>query len=383
MRISRIRLENWKNFREVDVEVHDRVFLVGPNACGKSNFLDAIRFLRDLTPTGGGFQRACDRRGGVSSIRCLAARTRPNISLRVEFRDKANTQWLYELAFTTEGRPSQKARIAREIAERNGERVVERPDAQDERDEWRLSQTVLEQVFANEKIRDIVGSFESISYLHLVPQLIRGANDITVQGESFAPYGYDFLKRVAETHKGTREARMRRIQSALERIVPQLTELTLQTDGGVPHFQARYRHWRPRGAIQTEAHFSDGTLRLIGLLWALQESDGPMLLEEPELSLHLGVVRRLPDFLYGVQRARRGPLRQVFISTHSADMLSDQGISGNEVLLLRPVQEGTEVVVAGDVREVRALLDEGMSVGDVVMAHTEPQDVERLLLPVK
>ena len=48
MQFSRIKLENWRNFGDVDVKVATRVFLVGANASGKSNFLDALRFLHDL-----------------------------------------------------------------------------------------------------------------------------------------------------------------------------------------------------------------------------------------------------------------------------------------------------------------------------------------------
>ena len=48
LRFSNIRLQNWKNFASCDVAVGKRAFLVGPNASGKSNFLDAFRFLRDL-----------------------------------------------------------------------------------------------------------------------------------------------------------------------------------------------------------------------------------------------------------------------------------------------------------------------------------------------
>jgi len=38
--ISRIRLKNWRNFRELDVPLRDVSYLLGPNASGKSNFLD-------------------------------------------------------------------------------------------------------------------------------------------------------------------------------------------------------------------------------------------------------------------------------------------------------------------------------------------------------
>src|SRR5664279_899192 len=55
--ISRIRLKNWRNFRELDVPLRDVSYLLGPNASGKSNLLDVFRFLRDVSkPRGGGLQ---------------------------------------------------------------------------------------------------------------------------------------------------------------------------------------------------------------------------------------------------------------------------------------------------------------------------------------
>ncbi len=42
---------------------------------------------------------------------------------------------------------------------------------------------------------------------------------------------------------------------------------------GLPHLEARYAHWRPQGVWHRENQFSDGTLRLIALLWSLLEGD--------------------------------------------------------------------------------------------------------------
>ena len=58
MIVSSIKLKNWKNFQNVDVKLKERVFVVGPNASGKSNFLDVFRFLRDIAKPGGGLQKA-------------------------------------------------------------------------------------------------------------------------------------------------------------------------------------------------------------------------------------------------------------------------------------------------------------------------------------
>ncbi|HUQ93914.1 MAG TPA: AAA family ATPase, partial [Bryobacteraceae bacterium] len=81
MIISRLALKNWRNFRVLEVPLTDRVFIIGPNASGKSNLLDALRFLRDIAKPGGGLQRAISQRGGVSKVRCLAARKEPDIEL--------------------------------------------------------------------------------------------------------------------------------------------------------------------------------------------------------------------------------------------------------------------------------------------------------------
>ncbi|MBI5418250.1 AAA family ATPase [Candidatus Poribacteria bacterium] len=52
MIISQIILKNWRNFYSVDIKLWERVFLVGANASGKSNFLDVFRFIRDIVKSG-------------------------------------------------------------------------------------------------------------------------------------------------------------------------------------------------------------------------------------------------------------------------------------------------------------------------------------------
>ena len=74
LRLIRLELRNWRNFKSAELDLEPRTFLVGPNAAGKSNLLDAIRFLHDIVAVGGGFEDAVTRRGGVSRLRCLAAR---------------------------------------------------------------------------------------------------------------------------------------------------------------------------------------------------------------------------------------------------------------------------------------------------------------------
>jgi len=47
MRICRVQIENFRNFKELDVEVGSHLVIVGENRVGKSNFLHAIRLILD------------------------------------------------------------------------------------------------------------------------------------------------------------------------------------------------------------------------------------------------------------------------------------------------------------------------------------------------
>ena len=374
-RVTAIHLENWRNFAHVDVELQRRAFLVGPNASGKSNFLDVIRFLHDVVSVGGGFQEAIRRRGGVSSLRCLAARRYPDLVVRVRVgADDEPSAWEYELRFSQDNR--QRPIIKKERVAKNGVELLQRPLDEDKRDPERLTQTYLEQVNVNQEFREVADFFVAVRYLHIVPQLVREP-DRSV-GRRDDPFGGDFLEQLARTPEKTRNAWLRRIRDALRVAVPQLVELELWRDvRGTPHLRGKYEHWRPQGAWQTEERFSDGTLRLMGLLWATLAGSGPLLLEEPELSLHPDVVRFIPQMFARTQR-RTG--RQILVSTHSMDLLRDEGIGLDEVLLLEPGTEGTAVSPAGSIKEIRDLLQGGLNLAELVIPRTRPARAQQLTL---
>jgi hypothetical protein len=63
-----------------------------------------------------------------------------------------------------------------------------------------------------------------------------------------------------------------------------------------------------------------------------------------------------------------------------ADLLTDKGIRGQEVILLTPHAEGTKVEVASSIKEVRDLLEGGLSVAEAVMPRIVPPNVYQLEL---
>ncbi|MXW02453.1 MAG: AAA family ATPase [Holophagales bacterium] len=380
MRLTHLTLRNWRNFKEADFPVEDRLVVLGPNASGKSNLLDALRFLRQVASAGGGFQEAVQSRGGLPRVRCLAARNfnhgHVTIGVRLGDNDRED-RWSYELTFTRESRGLHRPILSGELVKRDGEVVLDRPDPQDRDDSERLTQTYLEQVNANQEFRPIADFLRTIRYLHLVPHLLREPGRQLDRSDD--PYGSDFLLRIARTPARTRDQRLRRIGNGLKAAVPQLSQLELvQDDAGRPHLEARYGHWRPKGAKQNEHDFSDGTLRLVGLLWSLLEGrrdTGPVLLEEPELSLHPSVVRQLPSILSRF-RGTGGP--QVLLTTHSEEILKDQGLGLDEVVVLEPGTEGTTALLGTSVESASRLLENGLSLAEILGPRTRPKRVDQL-----
>ncbi|MFA5863648.1 MAG: AAA family ATPase [Phycisphaerae bacterium] len=378
MIISYIKLVNWRNFRLAETEMGPRVFIVGPNACGKSNFLDVFRFLRDIAKPGGGLQKAVNDRGGISKIRSLSARRYPDVEIEIHLAEKPEQEpvWKYAIGIKQDVRGFRKPYLVYERVWKGNEQILNRPDSDDEKDKERLTQTHLEQINANERFRDIHRFFVSILYLHLVPQLLRFPEAFAGPNMSDDPFGRNFLERVTKTPEKTRKARLKKIEEVLRKAVPQLKELKhVKDEMGIPHLEAVYEHWRPKAGKQREDQFSDGTLRLIGFFWSLLEGESLLLLEEPELSLNAGIVQKLAPIIHKLQKQRK---RQVIVSTHSFDLLSDKGIGGEEVILLTPSHEGTKVQLASSILEVWDLLESGMSIGEAALPRTAPSNIHQL-----
>ena len=380
MQITRLKLKNWRNFKRVDLALKDRLFITGPNASGKSNLLDAFRFLRDIAKTGGGLQEAVALRGGLTKLRCLAARHDPNVEIETELRDGQGDNaeiWRYGIGLRQESRGLRRVLLTHERVWKNDEQILNRPDKDDKLDELRLTETHLEQITANRQFRTLSEVFQKILYLHLVPQLLKFPQLANRDAAGEDPFGVKFLDRLMETPEKTRRSRLKKIESALRLAVPELQELCdVRDEKGIPHLEAVYQHWRPKAGRQREDQFSDGTLRLIGLLWTLLDGDNLLLLEEPELSLHTSIVAKLPEIIWRMQRAKK---RQVVVSSHSTELFSDRGIAAEEVALLKPHgSEGTEVDLASAKESIRLLLEGGMSMADAVLPMTAPDSVSQL-----
>jgi len=376
MYISKLKIKNWRNFTKAEANLGEIVYLIGPNASGKSNFLDIFRFMRDLVnPSGGGLQRAVSSRGGLTKIRSLAARRNPQVELDMELREslsaaKGPADWRYVLSIVSE--PSRHWPIvAKEEVYKQGVSVLKRPESEDKDDPERLTQTHLEQINMNREFREISDFFKQVVYLHLVPQLLKFSDQFSAARVESDPFGQGFLEEIAKAASRTRNSRLKKIEDILLKVVPNFEQLQFvkDPDTGRPHLQMLYNHWRPRAGWQREDQFSDGTLRMIALIWTLLTSNNMILLEEPELSLHEAIVKQIPDLFYKARQSRKKSGGQILVSTHSEAMLSSKSIVGR-FLILQPGHTGEATNIVAPTKEEIAAMHAGLPPADVLLPKT-------------
>jgi predicted ATPase len=370
MKLTKITLENWKNFRSLEATVGDRLFVVGANASGKSNLLDALRFTHDIVKSGGGLRYAVAARGGIEKILCLSADETSPVAIKLDLLDDNNIPWSYKLAISRQSPGSHNVTIQRETVFKDGKNLVDRPTANDKADTELLTQTYLEQTTMNKEFRDMVRFLEDIKYMHLVPQFLKHpeAFNGNLPGD---PFGKDFLRTIADAQEPLKYLWLEKINEILQTAIPQPINLKYDEQKAQPHLAVTYNCSKISGAGQNETDLSDGTLRLIGLLWSILDGKGLLLLEEPELSLHTSVVEKLAGLFYSIQCFTKQP-RQLIITTHSAELLSDRSISLSQILLLKVEDDSTKGEIAGDKEAIIELLEGGLNPAEAVLPYTRP-----------
>ena len=87
--IPRVRLKNYKSISACDVELRELTFLLGANGSGKSNFVDALRFVADSLRTS--LDHALRDRGGIKEVRRRSGGHPTHFEIRLDFEIEGQT----------------------------------------------------------------------------------------------------------------------------------------------------------------------------------------------------------------------------------------------------------------------------------------------------
>jgi predicted ATPase len=351
MFLKSVRIRHYKSLADVELESLTPVtILVGTNAVGKSNVVDALRFLRDMVTEG--LDHAVSKRGGIAVIRQYSPRKPYQISIGIEYSDTSphtpHNEGNYEITISSlrEGN----FRIERETAnwfetdydydfklskgarrmvphsfvrDANGEFVV---DGETEKiyrlppDQAVLGPRVLMSPIrpsaSAHRVAHFISTFRfSALYPNTLREPSRPDTDriLKESGENWA----SVLKALRKTASG--RAALERLLEMMRLVMPGLEDVTVKTVGGylVPQF-------RVRDSKNATAHdfdpvqLSDGTLRIFGLLLALYQQPAPrlMALEEPEQTVHPAILTTLAEAFREVSERT-----QLLITSHSPHLV--------------------------------------------------------------
>jgi predicted ATPase len=126
--IKKLTLENWKSFRKADLYIDPITVLIGKNASGKSNIIDAFDFLSRIARNET-FETAFNGSSNTLGIRggteWATLRNESEFSLKVVIDGDKNSDYLYDLTINSDQGLSLKNESMKLIAEKNGEGLQE------------------------------------------------------------------------------------------------------------------------------------------------------------------------------------------------------------------------------------------------------------------
>jgi predicted ATPase len=357
--LRRVRIRGYKSIGFGDVALEPLTILVGRNASGKSNFLDALAFLRDVA--GKGVYEAVKLHGGRDAVLCQLTNA-PLISLEIEAGYQAHgeaelwTGWLLvEIALPPKGQPRLvRERVRLESAKRvrwtgysvEGGRVTWDGDSLVHPvNEWLNPDKMLLGMYGTTPFLELLERIESIETYNFNPETIRSPQKPAPGG--FLERDGSNLASVIETTREIEEWAVERAGRYLFAVTKSVEFAGVSRSSGYEtlHFRVPVNSNRVTASLDLPAAgMSDGTLRAFAALMAAfqmalpQGSPSIVGIEEPESALHPAAMRALVDAL------DEATLRtQILLTTHSADMLDNPTIRPENVRVVQLVDGQTVI----------------------------------------
>lgn len=369
--LRRVRIRGYKSIAFCDVTLEPLTILVGRNASGKSNFIDALAFLRDIINFG--VNVAVKRHGGVDAISCRLNADR-NVAIEIESAyavSEGGELWQatysIEIVFPKRRPP----RISQEYlrleqdkwwvgyTNRNGRITCEAADDKPHNRPWKVKDRPFLDVYPDSPVPEFSERLESLVTCNFHPEAIRQLQ---------APNPGWFLERdgsnlasVIETTRENEEEAIERVGRYLSAITDSVELLGVEKYGEYETVRFRVSRNSQEQPLEFDAaSMSDGTLRVLAALVAAFQIVLPhgypslVAIEEPETSLHPAAMRALVDALDEATGRT-----QILLTTHSAELLDNPTVRPENVRVVDMIDGQTAIgpIDEGSLEIVRRKLD--------------------------
>ncbi len=373
--IQYLEVKRYRSLADINLRFGTVRLLVGPNAAGKSNLIDALRLLAEAVRAD--METAVTRRGGLKSVVFLGS-DEPTFEIALEYfvpdptarRSQSDMSYRVRVA-ERQGRPGverEELLIKRKRNERGAPKLWFRT-------QWGRGEALRDAASDRREAFETgdpgVLALKALGFLDAYPR-IRALRTF-IEGWQFLSVD---LTRVREPRRDERAAALSSDAANLANV---LRTLRTSNGGGRYHqilddLQSMLRHveevstrlehgrvtllMRERGFTDPlEAlALSDGTLRLLAILTALgtMPEHGLLCIEEPEHGLHPLLFGPLLDLVR--ERCPVGGPKQVLVTTHSPDLVD--AAEPSEVLPVERDQKGATRLLELDQDRVRKWLED-------------------------
>ncbi len=382
--LRRVVIKNYRSIAACSVQLRPLSLLVGRNGSGKSNFLDALRFVADALNTS--LDHALRDRGGVNEVRRRSGGHPTHFGIRLDFA--LPTGALGHYAF----RVAARARGAYEVQEEQCEvsdlaglgidRFHVGPHGVATNLDQAMPPALSDRLYlvnagGLSQFRPVYDALSNMGFYNLNPDRIRDLQSPD-PGMLLARDGSNLSSVLGQLRDHRPDARAR-VEGYLSKVTANVAGVDVKVVGPKETLEFRQQvagakdPWRfPAAAM------SDGTLRALGILVALFQYHGgtsevPLVgIEEPEAALHPAAAGVLLEAL------RQASSRtQVVVTSHSPDLLDDATIDADSILAVALVDGAT---VIGQVDETgRSVLRDRLFTAGELLRHDQlaPSDEAR------
>lgn len=365
MKLTHISITNWRNFAHIEFDLSSRLFVVGPNSSGKTNLLGALRFLGDIGRRGlvaasedlGGpdryFRSGADSAAFVATFNDTQNSTEFALFLRLMSAGSESTKrgsdadqtFAFPMTDPLTGELNDRYLDVHQTITAGGKKPADEGESFPVEDE-EAQRTRVRQTLAG------------IRYIHPNPKKMLERSD------RYDPdHGTGFFQHAGRFSDQQLDAVVDRIRPIMASVVPEVPNLSYQRMG-LGTEVVFYSDTPVRGASGVYSHeqFSEGTLRLLGMLFnlaTLPRDTSVVLIEEPETFLQASVVRSLPSLLAEVAMNRDV---QMIISTHSPELIDSELVLPSQVLMLRSENGETtgELLSESNDPRIKAVVSAGL-----------------------
>lgn len=361
--ITELQLENWKSYEKASLHIDPLSVLVGTNASGKSNALDALLLLNRLAsgamltsalkgegtqaPVRGGVEWAARQPGSVFALGVVCrADELTDYEYRLEGKISENRCDLHSEQLTrVKYRPSKDGKrksvagniklLRTDACLENSPTIIARLYNEKQGTPRQLSRThaVLFQLVGHklrqeiqDGVTEVISTIRDIFILDPIPSHMRKFSPLADRLESDA-------WNIAGVLAALPTEKQKEIEDVLTKYASQLPERDIrrvyaETVGKFNSDAMLYceEHWLDQGAPPTvdARGMSDGTLRFLAILTALltRPKASLLVIEEVDNGLHPSRARLLLDMLRAVG-TQRGV--DVLVTTHNSALLDAMG----------------------------------------------------------